>query len=131
LYSSIEAFVNRKIPEDYIYKQNGGGKCTKIYDSSQIQRWVSLEEKIEKILNEIEKKSFKKNYPLKQQHIQNLKEFRDSIVHTKKENLYSEYESLFRKALSFKYEQTILSVMDFINFYENGFIEECPCESNY
>ena len=120
-----------KIPENYIYTKDVSNKYSKSYNFVQIQRWIPLDEKINIILSKIENKNFSKTYPLKQRHIDNLKDFRDSIVHTKKNNLYEEYELLYRKSLSFKYKETLEAVKDFINFYEPDLVEFCTCNDNY
>ena len=50
-YSAIEAFSNQEIPEDYIYeRKQPQGKCVEYYDKKQIERWISLSEKLDKIL---------------------------------------------------------------------------------
>jgi hypothetical protein len=128
LYSSMEAFVNYKIPKEFVYKKSESGKYLKVYNIEQIQRWIPLEEKISCILTSLVKKSFFKDFPIKHQHIVNLENFRDSIIHTKKIEVFDGYESLYKTGLRFKYEETIEAVKDFINYYEDGLIEPCPCD---
>lgn len=131
LYTSIETFINYRIPNNYIFSKSDGNKFTRTYNYEQIQRQISTEDKIKEILNKIENKNFSKKYPIKQQHINNLKEIRDSIVHTKQLNIYEEYERVFKLALKFDSISTLNAVIDFINYYEPNLIEPCPCESDY
>ncbi|MEP7377889.1 MAG: hypothetical protein ABI675_31110 [Chitinophagaceae bacterium] len=127
LMTSIEAFVNQKLDSSAIYTKSEGNKFQKVYDYNQIQRWIPLTEKIEHILDSQQSKSFKKSYPLKQIHIDNLKAIRDLIVHTKAGQNHDAYVELFRKTLSFNFYDTIQAVKDFINFYDENLVESCPC----
>jgi len=53
-HSAIEAFANISIPIDYEYKDNKSNKkCTETYNKDQIERSVSLEKKLDKVLPEI------------------------------------------------------------------------------
>lgn len=127
LMTALEAFVNQKIPIDHKYHKAEGNKFTKIYNNDQIQRWISLDDKILEILNIVDNKSFAKHYPNRQVHIDNLKDLRDNIVHTKNGIAYENYTELFKKALNFKYNEAIEAVRDFINYYDTNLIEPCPC----
>lgn len=124
LMTSLEAFVNQKIPTDYIYK---GSKSGKTYNNEQIQRSISLYEKIINILNKIENKNFSKEYSAQQHRINNLKQLRDNIVHTKKGEAFLNYTELFKNSLQFRYDLTIEAVRDFINYYHPNLIEPCNC----
>ncbi len=127
LMTAIEAFVNQKIDIDFKYHKQEQNKFTRVYDYSQIQRWIPLNEKIEEILNNTTNKNFAKNHPNKQIHLYNLKELRDLIVHTKAEKDYESYIELYKKTLNFKFNESIEAVKDFINYYEENLIEPCPC----
>ena len=127
LMTAIEAFVNQKIDDDYKYHKPDQNKCVRVYDFDQIQRWIPLSEKIDEILNKISGKSFAKKYPLKQVHLNNLKELRDLVVHTKAGKNYESYTELYNKTLNFKFNEAIEVIKDFINFYEPNLIEPCPC----
>jgi hypothetical protein len=127
LMTAIEAFVNQNIDMHYKYHKPEQNKYIRVYDYFQIQRWIPLTEKISEILNKETNKNFSKAYPNKQVHIDNLKELRNLIVHTKAENNYESYIELYRKSLNFKFNEAIESIRDFINYYENNLIEPCPC----
>ncbi len=54
------------------------------------------------------------------------------IVHTKEAEGESTYDHVFKKALTFNYDETLEVVKDFCNFYTNDdFIEECKCPNNW
>jgi hypothetical protein len=133
LFTAMEAFVNRCINADYTYTRPGK-KSTETFNKKQIEEWFTFTDKIKIILPEVRKRNFAKQYPLKYQHIVNLKEFRDSIVHTKASTEgHTPYDYLYKRALELKYEETINAVADFCNYYypESNYIEECPCNQDW
>jgi len=128
LMTSIEAFVNQQIDKDFKYEKSEQKKYLKLYDYDQILHWVSLEDKINDILNKKHSKDFSKKYPNKNIFIVNLKQLRDQIVHTKEGINHTGYIEIYRQSLNFKFSECIEAVRDFINFYEPDLIEPCPCE---
>lgn len=131
LMTALEALVNQCIPDEYTYSKSDSGKCIKSYNKEQIQRWITLSEKISKVLYEITQSSFALSHPTKQVFINNLQELRDDIVHTKLGKGYEAYSDLYKKVLKFKYNETILAVLDFINFYKPNLIEPCTCGKDF
>ncbi len=132
LFTALEAFMNRCIPKDFVYIKPEK-KYTITYDKRQIEEYLSFDEKIKTVLPKAKEKNFIKQFPLKWNHIVNLKEFRDSIVHTKasKEGS-SPYDYIYKKALDFKYEESINAVKDFCNYYhELNYITECDCNKDW
>lgn len=131
LFTSIEAFINKIIPDDYNYHIKKNNR-TEVYNKEQIERHLSFDDKYSNVLKDITGRDFKKSYPLKHAHIQNLKDFRDNIIHSKANKAGdTPYDYLFKKALNFKYEETIHAVKDLMNFYEPGYIEDCDCGADY
>jgi hypothetical protein len=128
LFDSLEAFINSKIPKDYIYR-NPKRRSEKM-DKYKIIRYMSFEDKIKLIFKEI---FFDKNFVVAKTHlfenIMLLKKFRDDITHAKAdiEQSVNYYDKLFTKALDFDYLSAIKSSKEFINFYENDLIEPCNC----
>ena len=127
LMTSIECFVNQKLDPKLDYSKAEGNKFRRVYDYNQIQRWVTFSEKITEVLDVQQQKSFKKSYPMKQQHLDNLKNLRDLIVHTKAGEKPDAYDELYRKTIGFNFLDTIHAVKDFINFYDENLVEPCPC----
>jgi hypothetical protein len=128
LFNSVEAFVNSIIPHDYIYKRILDKK-TESFNRLQIQASIPFEEKVKNIVPAIKKKSFHIEHGHKYESIKKLKEFRDEIMHTKSDNGAPQqfYQNLYTTALNFNYQDTLLHVRDFLNYYENNLIEECGC----
>lgn len=131
LFTAIEAFINRFIPGDYKYNSVKNNR-TEVYNRDQIQRYLSFDDKLNKVVPDISKKDFAKSYPLKYQLITNLKEFRNIIVHTKADpNGTTPFDYIYKKALNFKYEDTLLAVRDLLNYYQANCVEDCPCGEDW
>lgn len=132
LFTSIESFVNQIIPIDFIYKKEMTNK-TEVYDSMQIQKSLSFDEKLKKVLPKCTNKNFFDKQTPTNQHIENLKKFRDEIVHTKKDtkNSILFYDALVSKSFNFKYEETIYAVQKFMNHYKSDYIVECKCGEDF
>lgn len=133
LFTSLEAFLNKMIPDNYIYSENKS-RYTATFNKSQIERELNFDTKLKEVVNKITQKDFSKKHRPTYEHIINLKKFRDNIVHTKTQNNDNSgktYEYLFKQALNFKYEETLLAVRDFINYYEPNYIEECDCGKDF
>ncbi len=130
LFLSIEAFINKIIPNDFEYRKEIQNKKTELYDKYQIQRHIEFLEKIKYVVPQITNKNFVQSFSHKYDLLKNLKEFRDEIVHTKSfegTNNPNFYEELFNRSLSFDFDKTLYAAKDFINFYQENLIEECPC----
>lgn len=132
LFTSLEAFINRCIPKDFRYSKDIQNKKTETYNKSQIERFIPFDEKAKDVINQVfkNKKNFGQAHPNLNQHIINLKEIRDSIVHIKAtEDGHTAYEKTFKRLFDFKYIDTLNSVKEFINYYHDDpkYIEECPC----
>jgi recombinational DNA repair protein RecR len=131
IFTAIEASINRCIPENFVYSVPRSNR-TESYNKEQIQRHLSFDDKLNKVLTEISGKTFSKSHPLKYQHIINLKEFRDLIIHTKDSSEgTATYDYIYKKTLSFKHEETLHATRDLLNFYQPNYIEECSCGNDF
>jgi len=132
LFAAIEAYINKTIPRDYEFKDEKPNK-TEIFNKEQIERYLSFDIKIRNVLKEITKKDFTAAHPQKNQHIVNLKEFRDSIIHPKtNKGGATPYDYLYKRALNFKYGETIEAVKLWLNYYEgSGYVEDCDCGKDF
>lgn len=85
LFSSLEAFLNEHIPEDFTYstsrKVNGKKQVVKL-NRSEIQRTIGTKEKLTKVYKKIFKKDISKKKNLYDSFI-NIKILRDEINHLK------------------------------------------------
>lgn len=81
-FTALEAFVNEIIPDDYVYEKQGQ-KCKEIYNKNEIERWLSIDEKIGQILPiaiNVESPKGKHN---SWNDLLKLKKIRDRLVHMK------------------------------------------------
>jgi len=131
LFTSIESFINQLIPDEYIFIRKLSTK-TELFDKNQIQDYLDFKTKITDVLKGAIGKSFFTNQSPANQHIWNLKEFRNDIIHTKpKDESPLRYDSLIKSSLNFKYEETLKSVAKFMNFYKEKYIIECDCGRDF
>jgi hypothetical protein len=130
LFTSLEAFLNQQIPSDYIFKRKTG-KCTEVFNYEQIFEYIDFKTKLTIIIPEITKKNFMGNSTPINNHIYNLKQFRDSVIHTKPKSESPLYQDLMKKSLEFDYDKAIEAVAKLMNFYQPGYIVECDCGNDY
>ncbi|MDC6386708.1 hypothetical protein D2V93_11820 [Flagellimonas taeanensis] len=114
-YTAIESFANLSIPEDYEYKVKVKSKgITEIYDKTAIERWVSLTDKIAKVLTDvystskIESQKFWSN-------LKSLEKNRHNIIHQKSINRTEFYKEYFKEGI-FKQIDSAQTVLQF--FYD-------------
>jgi len=82
-YSAIEAFANHSIPDDYTYQRDRGDRrFREVYNKDQIERWLSLDTKLDQVLPEILSVTSPKGTKVWQEFTW-LQEIRDRLVHTK------------------------------------------------
>lgn len=130
LFTCMEAFINKKIPEDFLY-QHTFKKETKRIGKEEIQRFLPFKEKMGNLMEEITGKNFKTSFKQEHGHILKLKKFRDQIIHTKESTKPGErYEYLFKQSLDYDYIRKLKAVFKYVNFFEPGYIEECNCGNN-
>lgn len=129
LFTSIESFINSLVPEDYEFIRKLASK-TEVFDQTQIQEYLDFKTKITEVLTDITKKDFFEIQTKSNQMIWSLKQFRDSIIHTKQDPTQSSYFELVKLTLDFKYNTALESVGEFMNFYKPGYIMECDCGSD-
>lgn len=131
LFTSIESFINQLIPDNYTFIRKLSTK-TEMFDKKQIQNTIDFKTKITEVLKGATGKSFFINRTPTNQHIWNLKEFRDDIIHTKSkdENMLG-YDNLIKSSLNFNYESTLNSVAKFMNFFKDNYIIECNCGRDF
>lgn len=131
LFTALESFVNDLIPNDGYYEKVDS-KCIQKYDKEQIQKHLTFDEKTKKVLPYFfGNKSFFEAHPKISQHIINLKDLRDNIVHPKSSQNHKLQEELIKKILKFAYDESFNSVKEFLNYYRPNFVEECDCSIDY
>jgi len=95
-YTSIEAFANEYIPEDYNYERKIKDKI-QILNKSDIERRVNLDEKLLNILPDIFEINFTKQSP-KWEKYKILQNNRDRIIHFKSKDIYPDRTQILQGA---------------------------------
>ncbi len=126
MFTSIESFMNQILPDNFVYLKKSE-RNTELFDKEQIQKSMSFDDKIKKILPAL----FNKKYDLSKSEIPVLKKLRDDIVHTKSKSDFTLQEDLMKRVLNFKYGECLIEIRSFINFYQSDYIEECNCGKDF
>lgn len=123
LQASIESFLNNSIPDSFIILSN---------NNKEIKR-PNIHDKIDYGIVKLKGKNFEENYEDDYLLVKELIELRNDIIHLKpiQEDTNTKYKKLFRRVIDFDFENGILAIKKFINFYEPNLIEECPCGKEY
>ncbi|HQA73723.1 hypothetical protein, partial [Flavobacterium sp.] len=131
LFTSLESFINHILPDKELYILETD-KSTITYNKKQIQKHINFDDKMKKVLPKLlEGKNFFSNSTPFTQHITNLKNLRDDLIHTKSDLSFKNQEDLIKQLLRFKYEECFKAITKFMNFYRENYIIECDCNSEY
>ena len=117
-YTALEAFVNEKIPDNFKYHTNKKSELIlKVMDKKDIERWLSLDEKLLSVLPEALGIPSPKGSKCWQGY-RKLKVVRDRVIHMKKEDRRSsgpEIPTLWHEL--FKIEPPYMQAKDIIDFF--------------
>jgi len=122
LCASIEAFHNSVIPHDFRHKRK-----SKYLSKNEIQRFCNFEEKAKKILPLVYKRSYVQDFGSRYDILLDLKKLRDGVIHTKDYSSIGQsvsYRKLYIDFLNFDFENSLLIVKEYINYYEPDHIEK-------
>lgn len=124
LFTSIEAFNNSLIPDDFSIKIK-----SKNYNKERTQRSMDFLNKIKKAIPQIMNKSFLKDNPKKYEFLLEIKHLRDNVVHTKnmQSGFPASYRELYKSYLNFDFKKSYEVTKDYFNFYKEDWIENCNC----
>ncbi len=116
--TAIESYVNEKIPDDYTYTKNRGDKkCTESYNKDQIERFISLDEKISDILPIILKVKSPKGKKIYQNYLA-AREVRDRIIHMKsKDRKSGEKKTIWNDLLNKNHVNPVMSATELIKYF--------------
>ena len=91
-YTALESFANEEIPSDYIYTVEKGNRCKEVYNKVQMERFLTLEVKLVKILPAVCGVRSPKGIKAWQDYLE-LESLRHSIIHMKEADRDSRLES--------------------------------------
>lgn len=131
LFTALESFINHILPDDKPYIVSND-RNTIHYSKAQIQKAINFDEKIKKVLPQLlNGKSYFKKTTSSTQHLTNLKNLRDDLIHTKSDSNFENQKQLMISLLRFKYDDAFKAVRDFMNFYKPNYILDCSCDNSY
>src|SRR5690606_29533275 len=107
LFTSIECFINHLLPEDKVFTQVLKNR-TESYNKKQIQESIAFWDKFRNVLHQFYGINFFSTKSKATQHIENLKELRDEIIHTKSDQTGELQIKMFKKILNFNYDETFI-----------------------
>jgi hypothetical protein len=121
-YSSVEAFANEQLPNDYSYSRvRNDRRCSEVYEKQQIERYIALDEKLHSILPELRKVRTPKGTKHWESFVK-LTELRNSFVHLKESDWRTssvkEAENLiWNRAIRLPYEKAPQQMAELIKHY--------------
>ena len=122
LQSALESFANRTIPEDFEFI-NKLGKNFK----------PNIDHKLNTTIPEIKNNYFKKVNRKDTNIIRRIIDLRNDIIHLKpaSEATNTKYKDVYKRLIGFEFTKAIIATRNYINFYEQNLIEECPCGKEF
>jgi hypothetical protein len=118
LNASLEAFINKTIPNNYEYKNESGRK--------KDIKWVRNEIKMSKIIPDCTQKNFPLEHPKTYNSIKDFIKFRNQLIHLspRTDRNSVRYKEFYRKVLDFEYLNSVYQIKKYINYHEPNLIEE-------
>lgn len=113
-YTALETFANLSIPDNFEYSIVNNKKITEIYNKENIERWISLNEKLSKILVQVYKTDNITKKQLWSDFLQ-LEQYRHEIIHQKSIEHVSFYRKYFKNNI-YKFLSVPENIIKF--FYE-------------
>lgn len=97
-YTAIEAFCNISIPDNYKYETKNNKGILEYYDKDSIERWITLKEKLSKILIEIYETSNIKTNEVWSNFCE-FESYINNIIHQKRIDGTDFYKEYFNKKI--------------------------------
>lgn len=122
-YTALESFANLSIPDGYFYESKNNKGILEKYDKDSIERWMSLKDKLSKVLVEL----FKTKDIKKEKFWNDFCDFekiRNSIIHQKAVDGRDFYKNYFNKNIFKLCEVSEKIIIFFINNNNSNLV--CP-----
>ncbi len=127
LVSSLEAYLNHIIPNNFIYRTIRKDKNVEFNKGDIESAKISFKEKLNEVLPQsLNDKNFWSNNLLEQECILNLYQNRKNIIHlkTNTQDGFDRYFAVIDKMLDLDISESINSTIKFMNLATNNFIEQ-------
>jgi hypothetical protein len=132
LHSTIEAFVNYIMPDDFIFIHEIKGAASdkfhrtiKEYNKEQTEKYIQFKDKIGLVVPQITGIDFQKQYQGIYDDILTISKIRNDIIHLRTTSLEKNkrhFESVFEKLINIELHPYVNSVKDFLNIIKPNFI---------
>ena len=139
LHSTIEAFINYLMPEEFIYEQEYEGdksdkflKQRKEYNKEQTERYILFKEKLSGVVPQLTQIDFQKTHQKIYDKLLNLNTLRNDIIHlrsTKTKN-QQHFHKVFDELINVDLTPFVNAVKNFINTIKPEFIEFQEAKQN-
>lgn len=142
LHSTIEAFINYMMPEDFIYKQEITSKQSdkfikqiREFTKEQTERYIQFKEKVGKVVSQITSLDFQKSNKKTFDQLLNLNTLRNDLIHLRstKKNNEQQFELSVASIVNVDLSIYVKAVQGFINTIKPNLIEltEIPKDEVY
>jgi hypothetical protein len=124
--TSIEAFLNHVIPNDFVYKTYRNGKLIELEKNQIESTKISFREKLTEVIPQmLGQNDFWFSYQTDKSNILELYKHRKDIIHlkTNAKDDFDRYFNVIDKMLDFDIQSSIESTIKFMNLVEDNFIE--------
>lgn len=120
LYTSVEAFINQHIPENYAFDIKG-----EVYLKKDIE-WMDIKEKIKDYLPIIFDIQFQITNEKEYQKILKIRQIRNDLIHLKTQLSINKtfYEELFTELIEAKTDDFVNAVFIFMNTFRPNYLVE-------
>ncbi|MEK6525101.1 hypothetical protein [Myroides odoratimimus] len=117
LQTALESFLNKKIPQDYVYYHRNGNE----------KKHPSIKDKINFGMVNSYNKNFEESFNLEYNLVIKLIDLRNRLIHSDPNEISHIYKEMF----NFLYSETIAAIKSYINFYEKNLIQDCSCDADF
>ncbi|WP_422354570.1 hypothetical protein [Roseivirga pacifica] len=132
LHSTVEAFINYSMPDDFIYKQTHVGNKsdkfisqTKEFNKEQTERFIQFKEKLGQVMTQVSGIDLFENHKTIYDGLINLNSLRNDIIHLRstlsKNQEY--FRKVFEKVLNSDLSKYVDSVFSYVNLIVPNFLE--------
>lgn len=113
-FLALEAFINQCLPDFAKIEFNG-----KLVTKNTIQRFLTFDDKLRKIIPKVSNKDFISEHPKKMEVLSQLKKMRDTLSHLKenRNDGIAAYDSVYNEILNVDLKRIVNTVKFYINYH--------------
>lgn len=132
LHSTVEAFLNYIMPDEFIYRQQAEGDKSKKYVKQTIEynkegteKWIQFKEKLNEVFSQVTNINLRKDHQKIYDKLLKINELRNNLIHLRssKSGNAHHFHDAFDKVINLELKTYVLAVKDFLNLVIPDFIE--------